>query len=137
MNTKQTHQDFFGRWLEWGGRLALLALFLPAGIGKLVNLAGVSGLIASKGIPMPMVVAVFAATFEIAASLALLAGWRPRWTALALAAFTVVAGLLFHDFWTVAEMQRMAQQQAFFKNVGIAGGLLLLAARSPAASAQA
>lgn len=130
MDINRNPQDRMALWLEWGGRIALAALFLPAGVGKLGNLAGVSGLIASKGLPIPIVIAAAVAAFEIAASLALLAGWRTRWTALTLAAFTVLAGVLFHDFWTVSEMQRMAQQQAFFKNVGIAGGLLLLAARS-------
>lgn len=123
--------DALGRWLEWGGRLALAALFLPAGIGKLVNLGGVSGLIASKGLPVASGIAIAVAVFEIAAALALLAGWHRRWTALALAAFTLAAAVLFHDFWSLTGGMRMGQQQAFFKNVGIVGGLLLLAARSP------
>lgn len=126
-----TSPDRLGLCLEWAGRLALVALFLPAGVGKLSHLAGVAGLIASKGLPFPLAVAAVTAVFELAASLALLLGWQQRWTALALAVFTLLAGLLFHDFWTVAEAQRMAQQQAFFKNIGIFGGLLLLAARSP------
>ena len=130
MNFNYISQDRAGHWLELAGRVALATLFLPAGVGKLGSLAAVSGLIASKGLPLPTVVAVGTAAFEIAASLALLAGWRPRLTALALAAFTLFAALLFHNFWAVAEIQRMAQQQAFFKNVGIAGGLLLLAACS-------
>ncbi|TWO72910.1 DoxX family protein [Caenimonas sedimenti] len=117
--------------LALAGRVGLVALFLPAGIGKLANLAGVTALIASKGLPFADAVAVATAGFEILASLAVLAGWKTRWAALALAAFTVLAGLLFHDFWAAAAAQRMAQQQAFFKNLGIAGGLLLLAALGP------
>ena len=121
----------FDAALALAGRIGLVALFLPSGLGKLANPAGVAGFIASKGIPMADLVGVAAAGLEIAASLALLAGWKTRWAALALAAFTVLAGLLFHDFWAAAAVQRMAQQQAFFKNLGIAGGLLLLAALGP------
>ena len=47
------------------------------------------------------------------------------------AASAVAAGTLFHDFWAAPAAQAMAQQQAFFKNLGIAGGLLLLAALGP------
>jgi putative oxidoreductase len=68
---------------------------------------------------------------ELGASMALLAGFRTKWAALALALFTVAAGLLFHDFWATPAAQAMAQQQAFFKNLGIAGGLPLFAALGP------
>jgi putative oxidoreductase len=108
--------------------LLLATLFLQSGIGKAMALAGTAGFIASKGLPAPILLAGAAAVLEIAASLALIAGWRVRWAALALCAFTLLAGVLFHDFWTAAPDMAMAQSQAFFKNVGIAGGLLVLAA---------
>lgn len=110
------------------GRVGLAAVFLPSGIGKLFGLAAVSGYIASKGLPFPMQLAIGAAVLEIAAGLSLLAGWRVKWAALALAAFTLLAAVLFHDFWVLEGMQAMLQRQSFFKNVGIVGGLLVLAA---------
>lgn len=123
-----THDNPFQAWALLLGRLLLAAVFLPSGIGKAMALAGTAGFIASKGLPAPMLLAVVTAALEIAAALALIAGWRVLWAALALCVFTLLAGLLFHDFWASAPEMAMAQRQAFFKNVGIVGGLLVLAA---------
>jgi putative oxidoreductase len=60
--------------------------------------------------------------------LALLLGWGTRWAALALAGFTLVASLFFHNFWAMPADQVMLQQLMFFKNIAVAGGLLVLAA---------
>ena len=117
--------------LALAGRILIVALFLPAGLGKIANFAGIAGMIAGKGLPLPALVAAAVIALEILASVAVLVGLRTRWAAGALALFTVVAGVLFHDFWSGPAAQAMAQQQAFFKNIGIAGGLLLLAAFGP------
>jgi putative oxidoreductase len=124
-------QDRNQALLALSGRILIAALFLPAGLGKIANFAGITGMIASKGLPAPTALAALVIALELGASLALLAGFRVKWAALALAVFTVAAGLLFHDFWAAPAAQAMAQQQAFFKNLGIAGGLLLLAALGP------
>ena len=124
-------QDYKNQVLALAGRLLIVALFLPAGLGKLANFGGITGMIASKGLPLPAVVAALVIALEIIASLALLVGFRTKWAALALAVFTVAAGVLFHDFWAASAAQAMAQQQAFLKNLGIAGGLLLFAALGP------
>src|SRR3954462_11943485 len=85
--------------LSLAGRVLIAALFLPAGLGKIAGFAGVTGLIASKGLPLPALVAALTIALEIGASLAVLAGWHTRIAAIALAVFTVLAALLFHDFW--------------------------------------
>ncbi len=111
------------------GRLLLAYVFIPAGIGKLgAGFAGTVGYIASKGLPMPEVLAVAAIVVEIGAGIALLIGWQTRWAALALALFTLMAALFFHNFWGVPADQVMTQKLMFTKNLGIAGGLLAIAA---------
>ena len=77
---------------------------------------------------LPEVGAVLAIVVEVGGALALLLGWGTRWAALALALFTVVASVLFHNFWSVPIEQAMVQQLMFFKNIAVAGGLLVLAA---------
>jgi putative oxidoreductase len=58
----------------------------------------------------------------------LITGIGSRFAALALAAFTIVAGVLFHDFWTVADAAQYGNQlNHFLKNVAIVGGLLIVA----------
>jgi putative oxidoreductase len=110
------------------GRLLLVLLFLPAGIGKISGFTGTVGYIASVGLPFATLGAVLAIVVEVACSLALIAGFQTRWAALILAVFTLVSGLFFHQFWAAAPDHVMVQQIMFFKNVAIAGGLLMLSA---------
>ena len=113
------------------GRVMLAVLFLMAGLSKFGGLEGTAGYIASKGLPMPQVLAIGTAVVETVAGAMLIVGWQARWAALALAAFTVLASLLFHNFWAMPAEQQMMQQQAFMKNFAIVGGLLLVFAFGP------
>jgi putative oxidoreductase len=114
--------------LSLAGRALLALLFIPAGWGKIAGFAGVTGYIASKGIPLPQVCAALAIAAELGLGLLLLVGWQARWAALGLAVFTLVVTPIFHNFWAMPEAQQMMQQQAFFKNLAVAGGLLVVAA---------
>jgi putative oxidoreductase len=110
------------------GRLLLGGMFLMAGLDKFGGLAGTAGYIASKGLPAPQLLAVAVAALEVVAGLALIVGFKARVAAVALAAFTVVASVIFHAYWSVPEDQQFVQQLMFFKNLAIVGGLLLVAA---------
>ena len=115
------------------GRLLLAALFLPAGIAKLTGFAGTVGYIASVGLPMPAVGATIALLVEILGSAALIAGYGTRTAALVIAAFTLGASYFFHPFWAVPADQAMVVSLLFYKNIGVIGGLLVLAAFGPGA----
>ena len=65
---------------------------------------------------------------EIGAGIALLIGFKTRWSALLLALFTLGAAVFFHNYWGVPADQQMVQKLMFTKNLGIAGGLLAMAA---------
>ena len=117
-------QDAF----TFAARLLLVALFLPAGIGKLTGFEGTVGYIASVGLPLPTAGAALALVVEIVGSVALLLGWHTRAASLVLAAFTLVASYFFHAFWSVPADQVMVTQLLFYKNVAVAGGLLALVA---------
>jgi putative oxidoreductase len=118
----------FNTPLSLAGRLLLAALFLPAGLAKIGGFAGTVGYIASAGLPLPTLGAILAIVVEVGGGLALLVGFQARLAALALAVFTLVASVFFHAFWSVPTDQVMVQQLMFFKNLAVAGGLLLLAA---------
>lgn len=113
------------------GRILLALMFVPAGLSKFGSLAGTADYIASKGLPLPMVLAVATAVLEVVAGLAIIIGYRTRWAALALAVFTLLAALLFHSYWAMPAEQQMVQQLFFMKNLSVAGGLLLLLAFGP------
>lgn len=111
------------------GRLLLVLLFLPAGIHKLTDFAGTVASIGSKGLPLPELGAVIAIVIEVGGSLALIAGFKTRLVAMAMAVFTLAATLMYHNFWAVDAAHAMAQQSNFFKNLAIMGGFLILAAQ--------
>jgi putative oxidoreductase len=117
--------------LSLAGRALIALLFIPAGFSKIGGFAGTAGYIASKGLPMPELGAIIAIVVELGLGLMLLAGFKTRLAALGLAVFTLAATVIFHAFWAVPEAQAMAQQQAFFKNIAVIGGLLALIAWGP------
>ncbi len=108
------------------GRVLLAAIFLLSGVGKLADPAGTAAYVASAGLPAPVLAAWGAAILETVGGIALIAGFRTRIFALALAGFSVVAAVFFH-----AQFADQNQMIHFLKNLAIAGGLLQLAAFGP------
>lgn len=107
-------------------RILLALMFVLSGISKLTGLEGTAGYIASVGLPAAQLLAIGAGVLEVAAGALLIVGWQARWAALALAAFTLVASLLFHNFWAMPQEQQFMQQLMFMKNLAITGGLLFV-----------
>jgi putative oxidoreductase len=105
------------------GRVLLAAIFIVSGFGKLFATEAVQGYIASAGLPFPQLAFLVAVTLEIGGGLLLVVGYKTRIAAIALAVFSVVAGLIFHN---------VAGDQNHFihllKNLAIAGGLLQVVA---------
>jgi len=109
-------------------RVLLALLFVLSGFGKLADLSGTAGYIASGGLPAAPVLAVIVALLEVVGGLALVVGFHARWAALALALFTVSATVLFHNYWSMPVEQQFVQKLMFMKNLAIAGGLFFVAA---------
>lgn len=107
-------------------RVLLATIFVLSGLAKLADPAGTAAYVASAGLPAPQLAAWGAALLEALGGLALLIGYRARPAALALAAFSVVAALFFHN--NFADQNQMIH---FMKNLAIAGGLLQLAITGP------
>ena len=107
-------------------RVLLALMFVLAGVSKFAGLAGTAGYIASKGLPMPSVLALGAGVVELLGGVLLIVGWQARWAALVLAAFTVLASLLFHNVWALPADKQMMDQLMFLKNLAITGGLLFV-----------
>jgi putative oxidoreductase len=112
-------------------RILLAVMFIISGFGKISGFEGTAGYIASKGLPMPQVVAALTIALELGGGLMLAAGFKARWVALALGVFSVLAALIFHNFWAVEAAQKMGQQINFMKNITIAGGMLMVFAFGP------
>lgn len=114
--------------LTLAGRLLLASMFVLAGYSKLTHLDGTANYIAAGGLPAPGVLAVLVGVFELFGGLSLAIGFMARWAALALGIFTLMASLLFHQFWAVAADQQSVQYLLFMKNMAVAGGMFIVAA---------
>ena len=110
------------------GRVLIAAIFIPAGISKIGGFEGTVGYIASVGLPLATAGAIVAIVIEVVAGAALLVGYRTKQAALVLALFTLVATVLFHNFWAMPADQAFMQQLMFMKNIAVVGGLLVVAA---------
>jgi putative oxidoreductase len=114
------------RTFNLAGRVLLAHIFVLSGWSKIAGYAGTQAYMASVGLPgtlLPLVIAL-----ELLGGLGLIVGFKTRWTALALAAFSVLAALIFHNNFA-DQMQLIS----FMKNLAIAGGLLVLAQAGAAA----
>ena len=108
------------KFTDLAARILLGLIFVVAGFGKLgAGYAGTAGYMDSMGVPgglLPLVIAV-----EILGGVMIILGLKIKWAAIALAGFTLLAGILFH-----ANLADQMQSILFMKNLAISGGLLLL-----------
>lgn len=109
-------------------RILLSILFIVSGFGKLQDVAGFTAYMTSGGVPAFLAWPTIA--LEFLGGLAILVGAFTRPVALALAGFTLLTALMFH----MAPADQM-QMIMFMKNLGIAGGMILLAAHGAGAYA--
>ena len=114
------------RYTPLFGRIFLSLIFIVSGFGKLLDFGGTAGYMETYGIPMPSLLLVFAILFELGGGALLLIGFQARLAATALIVFTVLATLIFHDFWALAGAEREMQFINFMKNLSMIGGLLLV-----------
>ncbi len=114
------------KYTNLAGRILLALIFLMAGLNKIGGYAGTQGYMESHGVPgalLPLVILV-----EVGGALALIVGWQTRIAAWALAGFTLLAALLFHN-----DFGNQMQLIMFMKNLAITGGLLVVAANGAGA----
>ena len=103
------------------GRILIALIFITAGYAKIGGYEGTQGYMAAMGVPgslLPLVILT-----ELAGGVLIVLGLFTRLTAVALAGFTLLSGLLFH--FNLADQ---TQYIMFMKNLAIAGGFLFLAA---------
>jgi putative oxidoreductase len=112
-------------------RILLTLMFIYSGFGKLTGFDGTVGYIASKGLPVPQLMAIGAILIELGAGLLLLVGYKARWAALAIFVFLIPTTLIFHNFWASPAAEFEMQQINFMKNVAIMGGMLMVWAFGP------
>jgi len=105
------------------GRIGLSLLFLLGGWGKLMGPAATQAMFAGRHLPMVEIVWVIAVVVELGGGLAILFGLFTRPVALVLAVWCVATALIGHSNFADRNMEIH-----FFKNMGLAGGFLYVAA---------
>ena len=81
------------RTINVASRVLLAHIFVISGWSKIAGYAGTQAYMTSVGLPgavLPLVIAL-----ELLGGVALIVGFHTRWVALALAAFSIVAALIF------------------------------------------
>jgi putative oxidoreductase len=112
-------------------RVLLMILFILSGWAKLTGFEGTVGYMTSLGAPAPMLAAAIAVLMEFAVAILLIVGFYTRPLAFLFALFVLGTALLGHPFWNMVDPERSANMTPFLKNLGIMGGLLLLAVSGP------
>ncbi|SEA95280.1 DoxX family protein [Paraburkholderia sartisoli] len=108
-------------------RIALAVLFLWSGVMKLTGYAGFVGYLQSKGVPFVPIAAPIAVAVETLGGLFLVLGFKIRPLGIVMALYTVATAIMGHDFWNITDAALQHDMVIhFWKNIGIAGGFLLL-----------
>jgi putative oxidoreductase len=121
-------KDSSGSIVPLLGRILISVVFLFSGLIKVMAFSMMTGFAAAKHMPLPAVMIAGAAAVELLGGLAILTGFQARLASWILFVYLIPTTLVFHNFWTLAGMDRADAQAHFMKNVAIMGGLLFLAA---------
>lgn len=116
-------------------RLLVTPLFIYSGIGKILAFGVTASRLPGGEGGFGSFLAAGSIAIELGCSLALILGIWTRCAALALIVFTILATLMFHNFWASPAAQVTAQTINFTKNLGLIGAFAMIAAFGPGAFA--
>ena len=107
-------------------RLFLVTLFLIFGWRKLRDYSGTVSQMVQDGVPTPVLATGIAIFMELPVAFAVAIGAFTRPSAVLLVLYTLGASLIEHRYWTMTGADQFASMEAFYKNLSIMGGFLLL-----------
>jgi uncharacterized membrane protein YphA (DoxX/SURF4 family) len=109
------------KYLPLAARICLSILFFNTGINHLLGFGGFQQGLADQGLPIPVLLAVGTIAFQLIGATLLLLGFKVKWGAILLILFLVPTNLVIHNPFIDP-----GETTAFFKNLAIIGGLLLI-----------
>lgn len=117
-------------WEEFlllAGRVLMGWIYVESGWRKLTGMDAFIASLVRRNVPQATLWGWIGAPLEFLGGLALVLGVYTRCAALVMIVFTIVATLIGHRYWEIADLSaRRMQQSHFAKNVTIIGGLILL-----------
>lgn len=115
------------------GRIITGLFFVLAGINKVLNYAATQNAMIEAGLLFSEALLPIVILLELGGGAIILIGRRnilTMMTALVLSAFTLATNLIFHRFWELDGLIAQLELSLFFKNLVIAGALLMIAGLS-------
>jgi putative oxidoreductase len=117
--------------LPLAARLLLTAEFLVAVNGKIFGWSGQAAYMAAHGMTMIAPLLGAALFIEAAGSLCLIAGVLSRTAGAVMCIYLGIVSVRLHDFWNQSAGMSGMNATQFFKNLGMMGGLLMIAVYGP------
>jgi putative oxidoreductase len=109
------------------GRAVFGGFFVYNGIHHLQQRKALAQYAGSKKVPLPEVAVTATGAMMIAGGASILLGVKPKYGALAIAAFLAGVSPVMHDFWKAEDPgQRMNDMTNFSKNVALLGAAVAL-----------
>jgi len=112
-------------------RILICAIFVQGALGKIFGWSSQIAYMQSRGIAFTGPLLAAALVIESVGVLCLLTGFAARPAAAIMFAYLVAVSVLLHPFWSAPPSSAGMLQTHFLKNMGIAGGLLMVAAFGP------
>ena len=108
-------------------RLLVVSEFVIAVLGKLTGWSDQAAYMTSHGMRLVQPLLALALAIELLGSICLILGFQARRAAAVMFLYLGIVSFRLHDFWNKSGMAAGANQTEFFKNLGIMGGLLMIA----------
>ncbi len=109
----------FNPIFDLSGRVMIALIFVLFGLNKIAAFEGTQAYMQAMGVSGILIYPTI--LFEVGAGLAIMVGFQTRFVALALAGFSLLSAVIFHN-----QLGDQMQFIMFMKNVAMAGGLLFL-----------
>ncbi len=110
------------------GRLLVGGLFIVGGMTHCFVLPTMARQMSERGVPFAKPVLIAGSLFEIVAGLAVVLGWLVPLAAASLIVFTIASSCMMMNFWDLGGEKRMTAMDGWTSNLGVIGGLLIVAA---------
>lgn len=117
------------------GRVLFALIFVASGINHITKAEHMTGYAQFKKVPAAKASVILSGVLFLLAAASLILGVYADLGALVLAVLLVIMAVMFHNFWTQTDpQQKQMEQIAFFKNISMAGGALVMFAALAAQS---
>ena len=109
------------------GRVLFALIFVASGINHITKAEHMTGYAQFKKVPAAKASVILSGVLFLLAAASLILGVYADLGALVLAVLLVIMAVMFHDFWKQTDpQQKQMEQIAFFKNISMAGGALVM-----------